>query len=258
MTEMTDEEVPAETLLDKEKEEEEFEAKFQEMKKERSARAKKQFERAFLTEMLKGAGIAIEARVEKYTEFLLCPITFQLLRDPVFCIGDGHTYEKEVIEEWFKTNNKSPKTGVELTKEQKVCVPNFAVRKACDAIRKEKQPENRSSDIPTLVSSDEIINQLNDKIKELKGTIENVWDEVASFWKKFNDFSQERGLATAQTIYEHFKLFEESVKDDDEISWIISGYFWTNQFWIISNGGTPPTPPPPDISRIRLEDSGGR
>ena len=55
---------------------------FQEMKKERSARAKKKVEKKVLINLLKVAGMTIEAQVEKYTEFLLCPITFQLLREP--------------------------------------------------------------------------------------------------------------------------------------------------------------------------------
>ena len=61
---------------------EDLEAKFQEMKKERSARAKKKVEKKVLINLLKVAGMTIEAQVEKYTEFLLCPITFQLLREP--------------------------------------------------------------------------------------------------------------------------------------------------------------------------------
>ena len=125
----------------------EFEAKFQDIKKERSASAKKKFENEFLIKMLKGAGIPIGAQVKKYTEFLLCPFSLQLFRGPVFCPGDGMTYETEMIEIWFDKSNKSPTTGVDLRAEQKMCVPNLATRTACDAIRKEKQPENRSSDI---------------------------------------------------------------------------------------------------------------
>ncbi len=210
--------------LDKEKEEKEFEAKFQEMRKERSTRAKKKVEKEVLITILKGAFLAIEAQVEKQSDILSCPLSLQLFRDPVFCIGDGITYEKEMIEEWFKNKNKSPKTGVELKPEQKVCVPNFAIRTACDAIRKEKVPENRSSEIP-FVSPDEIINQLNDKIRELKDELEEMEsneeeyeegrrdqrDEVISdlrkFWKAFADFYDARG--SVSVIYEQLRLFRE-------------------------------------------------
>ena len=74
-----------------------------------------------------------------YRSFIVS-MSLPAVGDPVSCIGDGHTYEKEMIEEWFKRNNKLPKTGVELTQEKKVCVPIFAVRTVCDAVRKEKQP----------------------------------------------------------------------------------------------------------------------
>ena len=158
-------------------------------------------------------------------------MSLQLFRDPVFCVGDGITYEKEMIKEWFKNNNKSPKTGVELNPEQKVCLPNFAIRTACDAIRKEKEPENRSSDIP-LVPSDEVINQLNDKIAELKDEIDylenrepeynHISDEayvdLCNFWKAFSDYFDTRG--TAPEIYEQLRLFQHEVANhNDNFSW---------------------------------------
>ena len=44
---------------------------------------------------------------------LLCPITQQLMTDPVFTM-DGHTYERSAIEAWLKTNDTSPATGKPL------------------------------------------------------------------------------------------------------------------------------------------------
>ena len=40
----------------------------------------------------------------------VCPITRELMRDPVFC-GDGHTYERDAISVWLMTKDTSPKTG---------------------------------------------------------------------------------------------------------------------------------------------------
>jgi len=31
--------------------------------------------------------------------------------DPVICTGDGHTYEREAISNWFKEHNTSPMSG---------------------------------------------------------------------------------------------------------------------------------------------------
>ena len=46
---------------------------------------------------------------------LCCPISHELMKDPVVA-GDGHTYERSCIEGCFRTNAKSPVTGVVITK----------------------------------------------------------------------------------------------------------------------------------------------
>lgn len=40
-------------------------------------------------------------------DIIRCPITHQIFKDPVFC-SDGHTYERQAIEFWIKTNGMSP------------------------------------------------------------------------------------------------------------------------------------------------------
>lgn len=58
---------------------------------------------------------------------LLCPITQELLVDPVLA-EDGHTYEREAITRWFGTGNtRSPVTNEEL--EGKQVLPNHVLRK---------------------------------------------------------------------------------------------------------------------------------
>ena len=44
---------------------------------------------------------------------LCCPISMEIMRDPVIC-ADGHTYERAEIESWFANNRTSPKTGAVL------------------------------------------------------------------------------------------------------------------------------------------------
>jgi len=56
---------------------------------------------------------------------LLCPITMELLLDPVFTC-DGHTFERAAIERWLETKNTSPLTGEPL--ESKRLVPNQMIR----------------------------------------------------------------------------------------------------------------------------------
>ena len=43
----------------------------------------------------------------------LCPISRELMRDPV-TLADGHSYERENIEQWFSAHNTSPITGAVL------------------------------------------------------------------------------------------------------------------------------------------------
>ena len=38
-----------------------------------------------------------------------CPITTAVMEDPVFAM-DGHTYEREAIETWFRGHDTSPMT----------------------------------------------------------------------------------------------------------------------------------------------------
>lgn len=59
-----------------------------------------------------------------------CPITFQIFKDPVVA-EDGLTYEREAIEEWFKSHDKSPGTGVILP--GKKLISNIYVKKHVDA-----------------------------------------------------------------------------------------------------------------------------
>lgn len=47
-------------------------------------------------------------------EFLICPITMQLFKDPVIA-SDGYTYEREAMQQWLSTgHNRSPVTNEQL------------------------------------------------------------------------------------------------------------------------------------------------
>ncbi|CAF2510127.1 unnamed protein product [Rotaria sp. Silwood2] len=60
---------------------------------------------------------------------LLCPITLELFRDPVMA-HDGHTYERQAIEEWIRKNGTSPITNQQISLEH--LVPNYAIKKMVD------------------------------------------------------------------------------------------------------------------------------
>ena len=56
---------------------------------------------------------------------LLCPITGELMTDPVFTM-DGQTYERSAIEAWLQTSDTSPATGKPLP--SKMLVANVRAR----------------------------------------------------------------------------------------------------------------------------------
>ena len=47
------------------------------------------------------------------SELLCCPITHEVLRDPVVA-ADGITYERRAIAEWLASHNTSPMTNIPL------------------------------------------------------------------------------------------------------------------------------------------------
>ena len=61
-------------------------------------------------------------------EDLCCPITTELMSEPVVCVGDGNTYERAAIEQWFATGARtSPTTNAQL--DSTTLVPNLTVKR---------------------------------------------------------------------------------------------------------------------------------
>lgn len=78
------------------------------------------------------AKLPLSGRDEPPNE-LLCPITCDVMIDPVVA-ADGHTYEREAIEEWFShfqqgQSPRSPKTNETI--ETRLLFPNHAIRSQC-------------------------------------------------------------------------------------------------------------------------------
>ena len=64
-------------------------------------------------------------RVASLPPQFLCPITNELMRDPV-TTADGHTFERTAILKWLESHSTSPLTGLRL--EHKNLAPNHALR----------------------------------------------------------------------------------------------------------------------------------
>jgi hypothetical protein len=74
-----------------------------------------------------------------------CSITLEIMKNPVIC-SDGHTYEKEAIERWLRTNNNSPMTGLPI--DRHTLTPNIALRN----LIQEGQRSTKTTFIPYVPS----------------------------------------------------------------------------------------------------------
>uniref|UniRef100_A0A7S2UD61 U-box domain-containing protein n=1 Tax=Attheya septentrionalis TaxID=420275 RepID=A0A7S2UD61_9STRA len=77
------------------------------------------------------SGVQLGKDLSKGQEALLCPITREIMTDPVICC-DGHTYEREAITQWLRSNSRSPKTNQELA--SRVLIPNHAMRNTIESM----------------------------------------------------------------------------------------------------------------------------
>jgi len=80
-------------------------------------------------------------------EDLACPITHELMKNPVVT-ADGHTYEKEAIESWFRSGKKtSPYTNVKL--DNTSLIPNHLVKKLIVAFLEKNRRIKTVASFPT-------------------------------------------------------------------------------------------------------------
>jgi serine/threonine protein kinase len=53
----------------------------------------------------------MEDRQRAVPDGFICPITQDIMKDPVMLVGDGHSYERKAILEWLQRTNRSPLTN---------------------------------------------------------------------------------------------------------------------------------------------------
>ena len=78
----------------------------------------------------------------------ICPISMDIMNDPVIC-SDGHTYDRESIEDWFDDNDTSPKTNISL--DNKNLIPNIALK---SMIHSWKRKHNYNENIHNFIEQD--------------------------------------------------------------------------------------------------------
>ena len=74
------------------------------------------------------ASSSVEVRRAAEASGLCCPLTKDLMSDPVVLISDGYTYERAAINKWLEKNETSPVTKAAL--QNKDMVPNLTMRSA--------------------------------------------------------------------------------------------------------------------------------
>uniref|UniRef100_A0A7S3NLR6 U-box domain-containing protein n=1 Tax=Aureoumbra lagunensis TaxID=44058 RepID=A0A7S3NLR6_9STRA len=77
-------------------------------------------------------------QILEHVDSICCPITLQVMRDPVVLQGDGRTYEREDIEAWIAKKATSPYTGLELDDDfGRTLTPNVVLRTTIESILRE-------------------------------------------------------------------------------------------------------------------------
>jgi hypothetical protein len=79
-------------------------------------------------------------RKVKVSHQFFCPITQEIMRDPVIA-EDGHTYEKAVIEKWLEKSPTSPMTRQQLS--SAMLIPNFALKQLIDQWKDEQRRKSK-------------------------------------------------------------------------------------------------------------------
>jgi len=67
----------------------------------------------------------------------LCPISYEVMRDPVVVVGSGNTYNRDMIERHFQTNHTDPLTNIQLRRaSDRRLVQNNTLRSQIDEMER--------------------------------------------------------------------------------------------------------------------------
>ena len=112
--------------------------------------------------------VSTEGSIINVPDEFICSITWEIMTDPVIC-SDGNTYEREAIEEWFYTNDTSPKTNMPL--DDNKLIPNRALKYLIDAWKLEHHYDEH-----TIIHTDH--NQvITEEINETKSDSETEQEQ---------------------------------------------------------------------------------
>lgn len=104
-------------------------------------------------------------------EFLLCPISGQIFNEPV-TLSDGHTYEKELIEKYLSSNNRSPITKEILNDDINNLQINYLILQQIDYLLEKKIISKNDIYEKEIIINSEFFKKNNSNPKLIKDTID--------------------------------------------------------------------------------------
>ncbi len=90
---------------------------------------------------------------EAYT----CPLSMEIMSEPVINVKSGHTYEKASIEQWLAKNNTDPQTREETSMQD--LVPNRAIAEAIKAFEDQTRLANKDVQVQEVKKSNVASNE---------------------------------------------------------------------------------------------------
>jgi hypothetical protein len=142
--------------------------------------------------------------LENMIDYLICPITKDIMIDPVVA-SDGHAYDKKAIIEWLKVNNTSPVTRQVL--ENDTLIPNINLKQMSENLLEFITIKNDSS--PELKKQQE---KLIQKINALRDF------EMTSI-RKFDLLLKENPQEILAEAFKYISNGNDSKLMSDELKW---------------------------------------
>jgi len=74
----------------------------------------------------------------------ICPISTEIMNDPVILVETGTTYDRKYIEQWLQNNNTDPSTGLQLTSKEVLHV--LALKNAIEEWKEDMKKKKEKKD----------------------------------------------------------------------------------------------------------------
>ncbi len=94
---------------------------------------KKSIDRGPVAFFAPGGSEHAQQSIDKMHKDLECPISHEIMEDPVILVETGQSFERREIVKWLASHNTCPFSHVELS--DKTIAPNIALRRLCDEAR---------------------------------------------------------------------------------------------------------------------------